>query len=322
MRKHLTKMMLLIFVLSTVFSIPSFAADMENNSSFTLDEYAKDMSDHEINSEASLPTEEDKQKNAEFDEKMDRLKEAYYQYFRDEITIEELQRIENESFSTTATLSKSVGLTSLAEGTQHRDAVEKYKDMFSNVQKTNAIIAPYNIGDYEYMNVGASREYQYTTYYCGPATATSIVNGYGKTYISQDTAASLLGTTQQGTGFDNRWLNVLNPTYTNAYYQLAWGWYGWAANLADRTITSFRNGHAVALDVVMNTSTIYLPGYSSWMGEVRHYIAGCGFDSTDPSRRYIRYFDPNGAIGIEPYQKVSYQDMALATQTLGIVHAY
>lgn len=322
MRKSLTGIVLFTFIISTLLLDPAFANESDDiNVSSSIEAYSSYMSENNINSEVIPLTEEEQQLNEEFCATMETLKEAYYKYFNDEISIEELQEIENQSFTSTSAVTSSNGLTTLAEGTKHREAIEKYKSLYKDSISSRVSLLPYNIGDYEFKRVGVSAESQIEGYYCGPATAANIINGYGKTYITQGTAADKLGTTTAGTGFGSQWLQVLNPTYTDAYYQVAKGRYGWAADLANRCITSIRNGHGVALNVVMNYNTTYLPGYGGGY-EVRHYIAGCGFDSTDPSRRYVIYFDPNSAIPVSQYQKVSFQQMALATQTHGIIHAY
>lgn len=311
MKKRLTKMVLLTFVLSTILSVPALAEDTVENTS-----------EIKLNSGYDLPTEADKQKNADFRADMDALRDAYYQYFNDEITIEELQQIEIELMNLESVQTRSNGLTTLAEGTKHREAIERYKSELKANTRTNAIITPYNIGDYEYENAPLAAEYQQEDYYCGPATAVSIVNGKGS-YVSQVTAASLLGTTWNGTNFGNNWLKVLNASYTGHNYQVAWGYYGWPADLANRAITSTKNTCGFALNAYMYDTNTYLPGYNYTMGEVYHYVAGCGYDSTDPSRRYIRYFDPNGNVsGAAGYHKVTVQLMGRATEQRGVVHAY
>lgn len=87
------------------------------------------------------------------------------------------------------------------------------------------------------------------------------------------------------------------------------------------TVNSIINFSECPLLLYKSRYDSYLPGYDSSMGTVGHYVAGCGFDSTDPSRRKITYFDPNnGVYGAYGYHTVTFQDMDMATYQRGIIY--
>ena len=140
--------------------------------------------------------------------------------------------------------------------------------------------------------------------------------------MTQSQAASLLGTTSSsGTNFSSNWYNVLNTSTMGKTYTRAQGYSDWAGDLANKCIGTIWNGRGVALNVVMTPYTTYLPGYSAASGNVYHYVAAYGFESYDPSRRKICYIDPYAEyLGISGAQKVTFQQMALATQTHGIIY--
>lgn len=87
------------------------------------------------------------------------------------------------------------------------------------------------------------------------------------------------------------------------------------------TVNSIINFSECPLLLYKSRYDSYLPGYDSSMGTVGHYVAGYGFDSSDPSRRLIHYLDPNGdnstAWGAHT---VTYQDMDMATYQRGIIY--
>lgn len=165
-------------------------------------------------------------------------------------------------------------------------------------------------------------EYQINDYYCGPATAVNIINGKGITNVSQSWAASLLGTTaSSGTPFDTNWKNVLHEGTMGKRYTVkaAWTESNWPMELAERTISSLRQGCGVVADTYMYSAATYLPGYSS--GEVKHYVPIYGYEAYDPTQRRVLYIDVNqfngAAVG---HHNVTFQEMARATAGFGIVY--
>lgn len=266
---------------------------------------------------------EQEQRNAEYDAMMDEIYEAYEQYFADEITIDELQQIEDAAFAAFYPEDADNTERSLATNQERREAVEQYKeDLNDPMTRSSISIEPFSLGDYQKVYLPMPYEAQITGWYCGPAAAVNVINGYqGYTYASQSWAAQQLGTTGNGTNFGTNWLNVLNTSTMGKSYAVGYGSYDWARELADKTIGTFLSGRGVVLNLYMNGSTIYLPGYDSSMGTVGHYVAGYGFDSSDPSRRLIHYLDPNGdnstAWGAHT---VTYQDMDMATYQRGIIY--
>ncbi|MFP5521199.1 C39 family peptidase [Peptococcus simiae] len=319
-------------LLGCVFVGPSFASDdsLEQrtqvladqvNKAAIIEEYQKGQEEQQLNQEVILPTEQDLLDNAKQELIGRQLDDMYEAYFNDEISLEELQQREYDYYqkydpaalnNPNASFSTDPDFIGVKEKVQAHRLAQKRMSVLDNG------IKPYAIGDGEQKFLPMPYEYQITGYYCGPATAVNIVNGYnGYSRISQATAANLLGTSSNGTPFGTNWKNVLNSNYMGKNYNLAWGSQGWAAELADKTIRTIRGGRGVALNVVMNGSTGYLPGYSS--GTIYHYVAGYGFDSSNPSRRYISYLDVNNQAGPQGAHRVTYQLMGRCTQMRGVI---
>lgn len=324
MKKRLTKMVLLAFTLSMFSSVPSFA-DEDNNVSVASMENGRYLSENKIDQSYDLPTAEDKAWDEYFNKMIDKIKVAYEQYYAGEITIDELQKVEDACYFALYPEERDNPEVSIATNPERKEAVENSKDLRTQQASRSFAITPFAIGDGQTVYLSMPYEAQVDETYCGPATAVNIVNGYNNSArITQSQAATLLQTNQLGslgTNFGSNWLNVLNTTYMGKTYHVKWGSYGWAADLADKSISTLLGGRGVALNLYMDSNTGYLPGYNSSMGTVGHYVAAYGFDSRDPSRRKIHYLDPNGynysAWGAHT---VTYQEMARATENRGIIY--
>ena len=304
-------------VLLTAFSVvPVYAEEAD----ITPEEYYRIMSEQKINQSYDPPSPEDIEWNKKFDIAAEKVHQAYQQYYADEIDFDELLRVEQE-FDRKLDPEDVPRRERTAEEIQaKRENLEAYKkSLGENPEKSPAALSAYGDGEDVYLPM--PYEYQSTPYNCGPATAVNIVNGYGHTSITQSYAAAQLGTTVNGTNFGNNWKNILNYSTMRKGYSLAYGssYSNWVMKLAEKSIRTMMGGRGVALDTYMSTGTDYLPGYSG--GNVWHYVAAYGFDSTNPSARWIRYIDPNGynpsAAGAK---KVPYQLMGRVTKPLGIVY--
>lgn len=289
-----------------------------------LPEVVYDVGGNRIFPVSTSPSEEEVQRNDAFDKMIENIRSAYEAYFLGEITIDELQIIEDENYFSYYPEERENPNASMSTNLERKAMVETVKAEKFNLENMDEMeIQPYSLGDGTYKYLSMPYEKQETGHWCGPATAVNIVNGYNQyARINQSTAAGLLKTTTNGTGFDmSFWGAVLNSTYMGKTYQRAWGYPGWAADLANKCINTIYYNRGVALNVIMTPETIYLPGYNASMGNVYHYVAGYGFNSTDPSRRKISYLDSNGYYSATFGAKtVSFQDMAKATQINGIIY--
>lgn len=321
MKRRYSVLTLTAFVIGIFSAMPALANDSLANDPIPMPDELYDVGGNRIHPTVEPLSEEDIAHNAAFDEMVENIRAAYESYYKGEITIDQLQQIEDENYFAVYPEEKDNPEASMKTNTERREMVESVKEEQAQGITTFGI-EPFNLGDGTYHYLGMPYEMQATDYWCGPATATNIVNGYnGKTVISQSWAASQLGTTKNGTNLGNNWKNALNANTMGKTYNVAWGSYGWAADLANKCISTIYNGRGVVLNVVMTPSTTYLPGYNSSMGNVYHYVAAYGFDSQDPSRRKISYIDPNGYVpAAAGAHTVTFQQMALATQTNGIVY--
>lgn len=93
MKRKYTIITLLIFVASIFTSMPAFA----NTTSSELEE-VYDVGGNRIYLNDPEPTEEELQRNAEFDVMAQNIRQAYEAYFLGKITIDELQQIEDENY--------------------------------------------------------------------------------------------------------------------------------------------------------------------------------------------------------------------------------
>lgn len=319
MKRRITKMVPLVFSLSMCVAVPSFA-DVEQNAFASAEANGKYLSENKIDQSYDLPTAENDAWNDYFNSMIEQIKNAYERYYAGEITIDELQQIEDECYFSLYPEERDNPNASLATNPERRAAVEQSKATLN--ERATYSIAPFALGDGQTVYLPMPYEAQSTGYYCGPATAVNIVNGYnGYARITQAQAAQLLGTTANGTNFGDNWLRVLNSTYMGKNYNRVCGHRDWAAELADKSISTLTGKRGVALNLYMHSGTTYLPGYNSSMGTVGHYVAAYGFDSSDPSRRKIHYLDPNKANSQAwGAHTVTYQQMAKATQERGIIY--
>lgn len=151
---------------------------------------------------------------------------------------------------------------------------------------------------------------QNTTYYCGPASAYNLLAGIGITKnandgrsLTQDHLAADLGTTSSGTSWPSKWASTMT-TWANKspfYYIASWASDSgslstWKNNLYlyakydvwNNSTGSIYNTHQKVSDTVNR-----LPGYESMSQDVWHYVAGDGYDETNPSARLVHYSDSN-----------------------------
>lgn len=150
---------------------------------------------------------------------------------------------------------------------------------------------------------------------------------HGYSVYSQDQLANMLGTTGNGTGLGNNWLNVLNRNVMGRNYTVvsgsSFGYSNWIKFLTDSAIQSIYYGRGVIYDVYMNPyADNYLEGYV-WGDNMYHYVAGCGYDAQNPSARKLTYVDPINDSAMRPKAQgthtVPARMVARATHPMGAV---
>lgn len=320
MKRKITAMILTTFAISTVIPATAFASSYEDMSDLQT-KYEQHLEKYNLSSEElPPPSEEDLQRDAEFDEMMDKLYAAYEAYYANQITLNELAQLESQYYEEYDPGNEMLQDSSLANDPERQSSLEAKKATALQT-RSSVEITPFAIYD-NAAYLAMPYEYQINDYYCGPATAVNIINGKGITNVSQSWAASLLGTTaSSGTPFDTNWRNVLHEGTMGKSYTVkaAWTESNWPMELAERTISSLRQGCGVVADTYMYSAATYLPGYSS--GEIKHYVPIYGYEAYDPTQRRVLYIDVNqfngAAVG---HHNVTFQEMALATAGFGIVY--
>lgn len=82
------------------------------------------------------------------------------------------------------------------------------------------------------------------------------------------------------------------------------------------------SGYGVVYNTVQyKNETARLKGYSNISRDIYHYVAGEGYDSSDPSNRICYYVDPN-KLTYNGYgrQDISYKTMGELCKTRGLVY--
>lgn len=325
MKRKLTTMVLTVFAISTFFQSAAFSSSYEGISDIQT-KYEEHLEKYDLTpEELPLPTEEDLQRDAEFDDMMDKIYAAYELYFTDQISMNELKQLESQYYEEYDPGNEMLQASSLANDLERQNKLEAEKETVTTLQTRSSIeITPFAIYD-DAAYLGMPYEYQENEYYCGPATAVNIINGKGIANVTQSWAAqyNLLGTDYYGqTPFGSNWRNVLHEGTMNKRYTVKWATASnWPMELAERTISTLRQGCGVVADTYMNSSNNYLPGYDYSDGVVKHYVPIYGYEAYDPSQRRVLYIDVNkynpSAMGA---QNVTFQLMARATQGFGIVY--
>lgn len=323
LKKYLPPCLLLAML---CFLLPSTLYASEDNG---IDEQPVEQSGHwdpQVNSGCEPLTDWEIALNKKSDQMLTELGKAYTAYYSDKISLEQLMTIENKLYA--EVYPEDTDYLSPESQNMRMESTRMAKERLASMREKASLPGDKNlfaIGDWEDKYLPMPYEYQSTLYNCGPASAVNVVNGYnGYAYYTQSRAAALLGTTTNGTDFGPNWSSVLNKQTMRKIYSRVYGgsYSNWPWVLAEKTISTIRSGRGVILDVDMNPYTTYLPGYPGNSGNyIKHYLAGYGFNSKDPSRRYISYIDPNkfnpAAMGAKT---VTFQEMAKATKGMGIIY--
>jgi len=202
-------------------------------------------------------------------------------------------------------------------------------DMYIPKANKNSIMA--NPGDYREKNLWLPGEKQINNYYCGPASAVAVLKGRNIN-VTQSTMAKRLGTDSNGTILGNfpAGLNYYNGTNGNRFHYALMtgpGYYtmDWAIKMTNAAISTILGDYGVVYDchMVKAHGSARLKGYEDMeSNHIYHYVAGEGFDSSDPSRRICFYYDSNNLktnLG-NRHMDVPFQTMARLTDDLGLIY--
>lgn len=193
-----------------------------------------------------------------------------------------------------------------------------------------------NPGDYQTLNLYLPGKVQETGYYCAPASGYAVLNGRG-IYVSQSELAGKMGTTTSGTDLGNvaPALNKYNGRNGNKFHYATMQGYQlsgesmtaqqWAMKFTNAAISTLIGNYGVIYDVhQVAGSKNYLSGYgTSTEGayySMYHYVAGEGFDSSDPSRRKCYYYDSNNKDLGNHHMVVTFQVMAVLCNDRGLIY--
>lgn len=195
---------------------------------------------------------------------------------------------------------------------------------------SNSIVVTANPGDYLAMNLWLPGQVQQTDYWCAPASGYAVLKGRGIN-VTQSQLATKMGTGTGGTLLGNvapalnqyngingnyfRYVLLQGPGYTSS---------DWPVNMSNKAISTILGGYGVIYNVhQVKGSQYYLQGYTSMQSShIYHYVAGEGFDSSDPSRRICYYYDPNNQktnLG-DRHMEVTFYCMAVLCNDRGLIY--
>lgn len=194
---------------------------------------------------------------------------------------------------------------------------------------TGGVTIAANPGDYQVMNLWLPGQVQERDYWCAPASGYAVLKGRGIS-VTQSELASKMGTTTSGTLLGNvaPALNQYNGRNGNyfRYVLLEGPGYtapGWPVEFTNSAISTILGGYGVIYDVhQVKGSQYYLQGYETMQSDhIYHYVAGEGFDSSDPSRRICFYYDSNnlkGNLG-DRHMEVTFLCMSVLCNDRGLI---
>lgn len=188
-----------------------------------------------------------------------------------------------------------------------------------------------NPGDYQTKNIWVPGQVQQTDYWCGPASGYAVLKDRGIN-VTQSIMATRMQTTTQGTVLARvapalNYYNGSNGNYFNYVLRTGPGYYTstWAMNMTNWAISTILGNYGVIYDchMVNAPGSARLQGYETmYSAHIYHYVAGEGFNSSDPSNRRCYYYDSNNQktnLG-DRHMNVSFQTMAHLTDDFGIVY--
>lgn len=193
-----------------------------------------------------------------------------------------------------------------------------------------------NIGDHQvkYLDL-PGKEQEYDSW-CGPASGYAVLKGQGIN-VTQSDLATAMHTDNDGVGGTMLWRvpNALNQ-YSDHTYAVQLGYkiepnntmtaQEWAVYFTNLAIATLLADYGVIYDVnQVEGSLNYLQTYGTPTGgaysDMKHYVAGEGFDSSTPSRRICYYYDSNtlDRLGTH-HMQVTFQVMAVLCNDMGVVY--
>lgn len=194
-----------------------------------------------------------------------------------------------------------------------------------------------NPGDYQSLNLNLPGRLQETGYYCAPASGYAVLSGRGIS-VTQNELAEKMNTTTDGTGFYevNDALNEYNGVNGNRFHYAELVGYQlsgesmtateWAIQFSNAAISTLLGEYGVIYNVhQVAGSSNYLTGYANSSGvaagTVWHFVAGEGFDSSDPSNRICYYYDTNNKSGLGTHHmEISFRVMAVLCNDRGLIY--
>lgn len=195
-----------------------------------------------------------------------------------------------------------------------------------------------NPGDRQKLNLNLPGEKQETSYYCGPASGYAVLTGRGID-TTQSKLAQQMHTTTDGTGFYdvNDALNQYNGEGGNRFHYSELVGYKlsgenmtateWAVEFTNSAIATLLGKYGVIYNVhQVAGSSNFLEGYGNSNGVASstlwHFVAGEGFDSSNPSRRICYYYDSNDKktnLGSR-HMKIPFSTMAVLCNDRGLIY--
>lgn len=196
---------------------------------------------------------------------------------------------------------------------------------------TPSVITPDAVGDGQTLNLWLPGMVQTQDNYCAAATCYAILQGRGIN-VSEATMATRLGISPGGAGAvlskvcpALNYYNGSNGNYFNYALATGPGSYtsAWQTSMTNNAIATLLGNYGVVYDVHMinSSGSARLAGYETmYSSDIKHYVAGEGFNSTDTSNKICYYYDSNNLktnLG-NRHMNVTFYIMSRLTDDMGI----
>lgn len=181
---------------------------------------------------------------------------------------------------------------SLASNDNTYDEVYNIVAKYTDPTRVNAVMEQLlRVTPTGYIDLGLALYKQETDYYCGPASAYMVLIPHTRN-LTQSQLAKELGTTTSGTGLGSNWIPVMKK-YSYRDYSVISGSSKTPAAMTDTAIATMAQGYGVVYNTVQYANgSARLVGYDNLNFDVYHYVAGGGYDNSNPSSRDCIYLDP------------------------------
>ena len=195
-----------------------------------------------------------------------------------------------------------------------------------------------NPGDNTSLFLNLPGQVQEEDFYCGPASGYAVL-AYRGISVTQDQLAYNMQTTEDyGTDLYSvaSALNLYNGEQDNYFFYDTLEGYvlsgetmtatEWAISFTNTAIQTLLGYYGVVYDAhQLYGSSYFLEGYDDINGvaesSIYHYIAGEGFNSTDPSSRICYYYDSNNLKNFsDRHMDVTFQVMAVLCNDRGLTY--